>query len=185
MPPPRIHLRHHHLIKAFTVVELMIYTALAASLGSIGFKSMLNFMEERKLRSAAIELSSYLEIARNVASGANSSCVIKINAAASGTFGPDTSNSSNACRAGTINPSLELRTLTGSRNLQVKVITEDDNTSLTFNPEGTTLRGATVLITSSDVESGGWCVDVQSPLATIRRGWIAKGANICNYAVEQ
>ncbi len=184
MPPPRIHLRHHHLIKAFTVVELMIYTALAASLGSIGFKSMLNFMEERKLRSAAIELSSYLEIARNVASGANSSCVIKINAAASGTFGPDTSNSSNACRAGTINPSLELRTLTGSRNLQVQVISADPF-PLTFNPEGTTLRGATVLITSSDVESGGWCVDVQSPLATIRRGWLAKGMNICNYAIER
>jgi Tfp pilus assembly protein FimT len=174
MPPPRIHLRHHYLIKAFTVVELMIYTALAASLGSIGFKSMLNFMEERKLRSAAIELSSYLEIARNAASAANSSCIIPID-----------TTSSNACRTGTIVPSLELRTLTGSRNLQVKVIINDDVTSLTFNPEGTTLTGATFLISSSDVESGGWCVDVQSPLATIRRGWIAKGENICNYAVEQ
>lgn len=184
MPPPRIHLRHHYLIKAFTVVELMIYTALAASLGSIGFKSMLNFMEERKLRSAAIELSSYLEIARNAASAANSSCIINIDEAESGNFEPDTT-SSNACRTGTIVPSLELRTLTGSRNLQVKVIIEDDNTSLTFNPEGTTLTEATFLISSSDVESGGWCVDVQSPLATIRRGWIAKGENICNYAVEQ
>jgi Tfp pilus assembly protein FimT len=163
----------------------MIYTALAASLGSIGFKSMLNFMEERKLRSAAIELSSYLEIARNAASAANSSCIIPIDAVDSGNFGPDTTKLSNACRTGTIVPSLELRTLTGSRKLQVKVIIKDGIKSLTFNPEGTTLIGATFLISSSDVESGGWCVDVQSPLATIRRGWIAKGTDICNYAVEQ
>ncbi|MEB3317697.1 MAG: GspH/FimT family pseudopilin [Cyanobacteriota bacterium] len=162
----------------------MLYTVLAASLGSVSFKTMLNFMEERRLRSAAIELVGYLEIARNTASAANNPCVIKIISDNTGEFGPDASQSGNACRSGTVIPTLKLRTLSGSNNLRVRVISATGY-PLSFNPEGTTTNGATVLLSTSDVASGGWCVDVQSPLATVRRGWLASGANVCNYAVEQ
>jgi Tfp pilus assembly protein FimT len=185
MSPPRGRFTFRHRHKAFTVLEMMIYTSILMSLTVIGFKSMWVFTEHRKLRAAAIELSGYLEIARNVAFASNTPCMIAISKADGGVFIPDASQPSNSCNEKSIVPSFNLRNLSGSRNLTVQVLPGAGSYPVVFNPEGTTQDGVTVLITSTDVEAGGWCVDVQSPLATVRRGWRAKGTNECNYAIEQ
>jgi Tfp pilus assembly protein FimT len=185
MSPPRRHSPIGRSSEAFTLVEVLVYTALLMSLSVAGFRSMFTFTEEQKLRMAAIELSSYLEVARNVALSENIPCVIALKTSDGGVFAEDTTSTTNSCLPGKINSSLNLRELTGSKKLQIESLPGAGNFPLTFNPEGTTRSGVTVLISSSDVNSGAWCVDVQAPLATVRMGWSAKGANFCRYAVEQ
>jgi Tfp pilus assembly protein FimT len=183
--PPRANSQFHHQRNAFTVFEMMIYSSLVITFAIIGFRSMLEFTDERKLRAAAIELSSYLEIARNVAFASNTQCVISFRNSEGGVFIPDPSQTNNSCNRTSIIPVYNLSNLSGSRNLTVEVMPGSGAFPLTFNPEGTTRAGATVLVSSSDVEAGSWCVDVQAPLGTVRRGWRARGANECNYALEQ
>lgn len=185
MSPPRSKSNFHHQSKAFTVLEAMIYSSVVITVAIIGFRSMREFTDQRKLRAAAIELSSYLEIARNVAFASNTSCVISIRNREGGIFVPDASQPNNSCNGTSIIPVYNLGNLSGIRNLTVEVMAGSGSYPLIFNPEGTTRAGATVLVSSSDVEAGSWCVDVQAPLGTIRRGWRARGANECNYALEQ
>jgi Tfp pilus assembly protein FimT len=185
MPPPRTNSHFHRQSKAFTIFEVMVYSSLVITFAIIGFRSMLGFTDDRTLRAAAIELSSYLEIARNVALASNTQCVIAIRNSEGGVFIPDASQANNSCNSRSIIPVYNLANLSGTRNLTVQVMAGSGTFPITFNPEGTTRAGATVLVSSSDVEAGGWCVDVQAPLGTVRRGWRARGANECNYALEQ
>jgi Tfp pilus assembly protein FimT len=185
MSPPRRHLLPSRQDRGFTIAEAMVYAALMMTLTAFGFHSMRTFSEEQKLRIAAVELSAYLEVARSVALTDNAPCVIAMSNSSQGIFGVDTSGSTNACQAGKINTSLDLRELTGSTSLSVALLPGSGTYPLTFHPEGTTRSGATVLISSRDVTSGSWCVDVQAPLATVRRGWRATGSITCNYGVEQ
>jgi Tfp pilus assembly protein FimT len=185
MPPPRTNSHFHRQSKAFTIFEVMVYSSLVITFAIIGFRSMRGFTDDRKLRAAAIELSSYLEIARNVALASNTQCVIAIRNSEGGVFIPDASQANNSCNSRSIIPVYNLANLSGTRNLTVQVMAGSGTFPVTFNPEGTTRAGATVLVSSSDVEAGGWCVDVQAPLGTVRRGWRARGANECNYALEQ
>jgi Tfp pilus assembly protein FimT len=184
MSPPRANSQFHHQRKAYTLFEAMIYSSLIITFAIVGFRSMHAFTNERKLRAAAVELSSYLEIARNVALASNTQCAISIRDLAEGVFVPDASQANNSCNSTSIIPVYNLANLAGIHNLTVEVMAGSGAYPLIFNPEGTTRAGATVLISSSDVEAGSWCVDVQAPLGTVRRGWRARGANECNYALE-
>jgi Tfp pilus assembly protein FimT len=185
MSPPRANSQFHHQSKAFTVLEAMIYSSLVITFAIVGFRSMRGFTDERKLRAAAVELSSYLEIARNVAFASNTQCTISIRNTEGGVFVPDASQPNNSCNGTSIIPVYNLSTRSGIRNLTVEVMAGSGAYPLIFNPEGTTRAGATVVVSSSDVDAGSWCVDVQAPLGTVRRGWRARGADECNYALEQ
>lgn len=184
MSPLRRHLLLPISRRAFTIVEVMVFTALMLSLTVVGFRSMFTFTEQEKLRVAAIELSAYLEVARNVALTDNSPCVIALNSVDEGLFAPDQKATTNSCVAGKMVTSLNLRDLTGSKNLRVSLLPGSGTFPITFNPEGTTRDGVTVVIDSKDVASVGWCVHVQAPLAIVRRGWRTTGSNTCRYSFE-
>jgi Tfp pilus assembly protein FimT len=185
MSNSRRHLLPARSSRAFTIVEAMVFAALLMSLTAVGYRSMFTFTEQQKLRVAAIELSAYLEVARNVALTDNTPCVIAMTNSNGGLFSPDKNATINSCTAGKLVTSLNLRELTGSKNLRVSLLPGSGSFPITFNPEGTTRNATTVVISSTDVTSGGWCVDVQAPLAIVRRGWRVTGANSCRYVVEQ
>ena len=180
-PKPRSRLQ----ALAFTMIELILFVTVFVLVSSIGFRSMFALLQQRKLRTAAVELSGYLQVARNVALTENSLCTIAMTNQTEGVFGPDTSVSGNSCKDGTIQSSVNLRNFSGSRNLRVEPLPNAGTYPITFTPEGTLVEGATVLIRSTDVVEGSWCVDVQAPLATVRIGWLPANSNRCDYSIEQ
>lgn len=167
------------------MIELILFVTVLVLVSSIGFRSMFALLQQRKLRTAAIELSGYLQVARNVALTENSLCTIALTSQTGGVFKPDASVSGNACKDGTITPSLNLRDLSGSTKLRVEPLPNAGTYPITFTPEGTLVEGATVLIRSTDVVDGSWCVDIQAPLATVRIGWLPANSNRCDYSIEQ
>lgn len=168
---------------AFTFVELVIASTLVAVFATIGLRSMLAFQEQRKLRGAAVELSGYLQVARGAANAENAPCQIRHTG--DGAFSPVPSSefSDNACREGTMPASLNLRALSGNRRLQSEV----SGFPITFLPGGTVASSATVFLTSPTVPppGAGWCVDVRSPLATVRIGWREGLEGSCTFTIEQ
>jgi len=169
---------------AFTLIEVLIVAAVLSILSLVALRSMLVFSEQRKLRTAAVELSGYLQVARNVANAGNAPCTIALTSSIGGTFAPDSSVTNNACKPGNIPPAVRLGGFAGSRDLQATTLPGGGSFPLTFTPEGTVQQGATVVISSANVPNGAWCVDVLAPLATIRLGWQQSGGT-CNYAIEQ
>lgn len=174
-PPPH---------NAFTLIEMVLVSAILLTLSTVALRSMFTFNEQRKLRTAAVELSGYLQVARSVANAANAPCTIDLTAANGGVFEPD-SSATNACAPSKVNlpPAVRLGALSGSRDLKATLLT-GGTFPLTFTPEGTVQQGATVLLSSDNVPNGAWCVNVQAPLATVRLGWQQDGGT-CNYAIEQ
>lgn len=181
--PPKSRFRLQAI--AFTMIELILFVTVFVLVSSIGFRSMFALMQQRKLRTAAVELSGYLQVARNVALTENSLCTIALTSRSGGVFGPDKSVLDNSCKDGTIQPSLNLRDFSGSPKLRVEPLPNGGTYPITFTPEGTLVEGVTVLISSTDVVEGSWCVDVQAPLATVRIGWLPTGSNRCDYSIEQ
>lgn len=169
--------------KAFTLIELVLVGAVLAILSSMVFRSMFVFNEQRKLRVAAVELSGYLQVARNVANARNAPCTIALSQANGGVFIP-AAGAGNACQPGTIAPAVRLADLSGSSKLQAATLPGAGTYPLTFSPEGTVRQGATVLLSSADVPDGAWCVNVEAPLATVRLGWRQTGGS-CDYTLEQ
>jgi hypothetical protein len=80
---------------------------------------------------------------------------------------------------------LNLSELVASRRLKADVLDKSGTFPITFSPDGTINAGVTVLLSSTDVSDGVWCVNVEAPLATIRMGWRQAGQQQCNYAIEQ
>lgn len=168
------------------MVELLVFSSIVLSLSAIGYNTMTTFSEERKMRAAGIELVGYLENARTMAQASNTPCIITITNETGGVFAPHSSDDPNSCRdPGSIVTTLKLSEVSGSNNLTVQVDPGSGPIPYTFSPEGTTRTGITFLISSSTKNAGTWCVDVQPPLATVRRGWRQQGSNACNYAIEQ
>jgi Tfp pilus assembly protein FimT len=170
---------------AFTLVELLVFTSIVFALSAIGYNSMSSFSEERKLRAASIELSGYLENARTMAQASNAPCVITIKSETGGIFDTSASASTNSCRdPGSIVTTLDLGQFSGANQLRVQVKPGSGTLPYTFTTEGTSRAGITFLVSSSVMKSGSWCVDVQWPLATVRRGWLPAGSSTCNYGIE-
>jgi Tfp pilus assembly protein FimT len=173
--------------EGFTLVELLVFSSILLTISAVGFNTMSTFSEERKMRAAGIELVGYLENARTMAQASNKPCVITITNTSSGIFAPNSSSVANSCAdPGSIISTLNLSETTGTNNLKVEVDGGSGGSlPFTFTPEGTTSTGITFLISSSTMKEGSWCVDVQPPLAIVRRGWLQKGSGTCNYAIEQ
>lgn len=165
----------------FTLIELMVATSVLLILSAVGLRSMFVFSEQRKLRTAAVELSGYLQVARNAARAENGPCTLALNPTRD-TLAP-AGSASNICKAGSVLPDVKLRANTGSRD--VTVAFDSGAQSITFNPEGTITTGDTLLLSSANVPDGVWCVAVDAPLATVRMGWRGTGQSTCNFANEQ
>jgi type II secretory pathway pseudopilin PulG len=171
---------------AFTLLELLLTAGMLVILSSVALRTMFVFSEQRKLRTAAVELAGYLEVARSVAEAENEPCMIALTSSSGGSFEPDTSTT-NKCTPAKANipPAVRLGSHSGSRDLAATVTS--GSFPLTFSPEGTVRSGATVKLSSANVPDGAWCVDVSAPLATVRLGW-QQGDDSCtsaNYAIEQ
>lgn len=167
---------------AFTIIEVLFVSAVLTILSMVALRSMLEFNEQRKLRTAAVELSGFLTVARAAANAGNGPCTIQLATADGGTFSADSASEDSACPAGTIPPALHLGGLAGSKDLSAEVIR--GSFPITFSRNGSVKQGATVLLSSQMVPTGGWCVDVQAPTAIVRLGWQPKDGN-CNYTIEQ
>jgi prepilin-type N-terminal cleavage/methylation domain-containing protein len=165
--------------RAFTLIEVLLVGALVGILSMVLIRSMFKFSEQRKLRTAAVELSGFLQVARNVASAVNAPCTIDL---ANETGGDFRHISSPSCGDGSMPPRVGLGGASGSRDIKAGIIR--GSYPLTFTPDGTLKNGATVRLSSSNVPDGAWCVDVQEPLATVRLGW-QQGDAACNYGIEQ
>lgn len=176
----------HHATSAFTLIEVLLTSAVLLIFSTVAIRSMFTFNEQRKLRTAAVELSGYLQVARAVANAQNKPCTIKLKSEDGGVFTPDASFSDNACKDGTLPPAVRLGGHAGSNNLKATPMPQKDRGTfpLTFTPGGTAREGATVRVSSAQVPAGAWCVDVEPPLGTVRLGWQQQDGN-CNYAIEQ
>lgn len=168
---------------AFTLIELMVVVVVLALFSTMGLRSMFVFNEQRKLRTAAVELAGYLQLARTAANAANTPCTIALDSANGGSFKPASAADCKVDPAGApfLPPSVRLGGLAGSRKLQATV--RQGSFPLTFTPEGTTELSATVELSSVDAPGRSWCVNVQAPLATVRLGWL--NGDQCTYTVDQ
>ena len=188
LPPARS--RSKHPQEAFAIIDLLIYSSVLALVSLIVVRTTFPFIESRRLRSAAIELSGYLQVARSVALASNTRCIIHLSPKDGGVFESDTKETINSCNLSENNlaPSLNLSELVASRRLRADVLDKSGTFPITFTPDGTIDAGVTVLLSSTDVSDGVWCVNVEAPLATIRMGWRPgplDGKDECNYAIEQ
>jgi Tfp pilus assembly protein FimT len=173
--------------EAFSIADILIYTSIMILTASIAVNTSFPLIEQRRLRSAAIELSSYLHAARSVALATNIPCIINLADNDGGVFEPDASSQDNSCHSDQRNiaPDVNLGEYVGSRNLRADVAGNSGHFPVTFTPDGTTNADVTVLLGSTTVSAGVWCVNLQAPLATVRIGWRPQGESNCNYAIEQ
>lgn len=152
----RIHA--HRSRTGFTLVELMIVVSILGILVSIGFKSMFEFYEQRRLRSAALEVIGMIQEKR-------------AKVAAQRLTSPDNCVSLDpADSSSPINQGM----VTGVSGLGVTA--QVGSTTVCFTPEGLILTRSTLVLSSPTVASqGAWCVFITPPLAQPHLGWKPNG----------
>ena len=157
------------VMRGFTLVELLVVVSV------IGIGSLLSLVALRRshgsaaLRQAAIELSGYLQSARNQSSTATSSCVLGLNASL--VLGP-TATSPNSCSA---LPNLDLRGVTGLSSLAAS-----GDTTVTFLARGLSSASTTTILSDPSVSQQA-CVFVSTPAALIKRGSRSGAGSNCDY----
>jgi Tfp pilus assembly protein FimT len=184
LPSKRPRCRHRD--DAMTFIDLLIYISLLILTSTAVVRTSYPFIEQRRLRTAAIELSGYFQVARSVALATNVPCIITLNQNDRGVFMPDSNPQNNSCSPTLrhIPPVVKLADYSGSRNLSADVAANSAGFPITFSPDGTINNNVTVLLSSTNVPQGVWCVNIQAPLATIRTGWRPAGESNCNYSIE-
>jgi prepilin-type N-terminal cleavage/methylation domain-containing protein len=158
--------RPHGSKTGFTVVELLVAVSIFAILGSIGFQSIVGFYEQRRLRSAALEVIGLIQeqraqvMAKQLTS--NQACL---------SLDP-------ADALSPISPGKGM--VSGVTDLEVKTEAGDTPVSLCFTPEGLVLTPMTLVLRSPAVASqGDWCVVVTPLLAQPRLNWRPSGQSSC------
>jgi Tfp pilus assembly protein FimT len=166
---------------AFTLVELLVVASVLILLTSITYVSFFPFLQQRRLREAAVELQAQLLKARAVAQRSQEVCQVTQTASATVSFGADSSFANNACTATTL-PAVSLSGLTGAIGLAVVAGTA---TTFTFTGNGT-LAGSTdaVTILSANNTSAQWCVKATAPAGLIVVGSRNSATDTCNYVRE-
>ena len=152
--------------KGVTLVELLITIYISGILASVAFSSMFGFYEQRRLRSAAIEVMDMIREGRAAVMATGVADCISLN--------PDDINK---------------RLVSGVTNLDVNPKT-NGNTGLCFSPEGlpeetdnTILSVPMTIIIRSSTESGqgDWCVVVTPLLAQTHLGWRPNDKSTCRF----
>lgn len=165
---------------AFTLAELMVSVGviLLLSAFSINLIKESSFLQDRRLRQAAVELQAHLLQARALAQKVNSSCQVKLTTSAPPTFGADSSFSPNACSSTNLTP-LNLLTATNARGLAV---VSGTTTTFTFTGIGTLAGSAdAVTILSASNTDSQWCVKATAPTGLVLVGSRDSAADTCNY----
>jgi prepilin-type N-terminal cleavage/methylation domain-containing protein len=149
----------------FTLVELLITLSIAGILASVAFNSMFGFYEQRRLRSAALEVIDMIEEKR-------------AKVAAQKLTSPDNCLSLDpADSSSPINQGM----VSGVTGLQVT--TETGVTPiLCFTLNGSVETQMTLLLTSTAVaDQGHWCVVVTRLLGQTHLGWKPFGGSKCSF----
>jgi prepilin-type N-terminal cleavage/methylation domain-containing protein len=156
----------HRTASGFTLVELLIGVSILGILASVGFNSVFGFYEQRRLRSAAIEVMDMIREGRAAVMATGVADCISLN--------PEDINQ---------------RLVSGVTNLDVNPKT-NGNTGLCFSPEGlpeetdnTILSVPMTIIISSSTESGqgDWCIVVSPLLAQTHLGWRPNDQSTCRF----
>jgi len=152
----------------FTVVELLVTASMVAILASIGFKSIVGFYEQRRLRSAALEVIGMIQEKRALVMAQRLT-------------------STGACMsldpADSTSPIRSDRGMTsGVTGLEVKTEAGATPTPLCFTPQGLVLTPITLVLRSPAVASqGDWCVVVTPLLAQPHLDWRPNGQTGCRF----
>jgi prepilin-type N-terminal cleavage/methylation domain-containing protein len=152
----------------FTVVELLVTVSILGILGSIGFKSMVGFYEQRRLRSAALEVIGMIQEKRAL--------VMAQRLTSTGAcLSLDPADSSSPIRA-------DKAMTSGVIDLEVKTEAGATPSPLCFTPDGLVLTPITLVLSSPAVASqGDWCVVVTPLLAQPHLDWRPNGQTGCRF----
>lgn len=171
----RCFLRHSTPKDSFTLVELMITVVVLLTLSSIAFRSFSDFLEQRKLRQAAIELAGLLRTSRTLAVKNAASCQIIQTSSSTATFGANSSFTGNTCTSSNV-PPLSLRAAAGSNAVSAT------DATFTFTRSGFAAGSSATTLISSPNSQSRYCVSLTSPSAIVRIGWTNGSAvSSCNF----
>jgi prepilin-type N-terminal cleavage/methylation domain-containing protein len=158
---------HNHRYKTgFTLVELLIGVSILGILASVGFNSMFGFYEQRRLRSAAIEVIDMIQEKRALVMAqrltAGDACIVL-----------DQTQPASPINQGMVS---------GVKDLTVKTEAGGIPADLCFTPEGLVLTQRTLVLSSPAVASeGDWCVVVTPLLAQPHLDWRPNGQSSCSF----
>ena len=161
----------------FTIIELLVTISILGILASIGLRSMIDFYEQRRLRSAAIEVIGMIQEKR-------AQVMAEQLTASNACMSLDTSDSASPIRN-------DKGMTSGVIGLEVKTEAGGTPLPLCFTPEGLayTTNGSskdllgtplTLVLSSPAVASqGDWCVVVLPLLAQPHLDWRPRGQASC------
>jgi len=158
----------HGSKNGFTVVELLVGVSILGLLGSIGFQSIVGFYEQRRLRSAALEVIGMIQEKRALVMAQQLT-------------------SSRACMSlDPADPASPIRPdkgmVSGVTDLKVQTEAGGKPDPLCFTPEGLVLTPITLVLRSPAVVSqGDWCVVVTPLLAQPHLDWRPNGQSFCRF----
>ena len=154
----------------FTVVELLITVSIIGILGSLAFRSMVGFYEQRRLRSAALEVIGMIQEERAIVM-------------AKRLTKPEACMSLDAADPlSRLHPNHPKGMTSGVTDLEVKTEADATPAPLCFTPEGLVLTPLTIVLRSpAVVDQGDWCVVVTPLLAQPHLDWRPSGQTVCRF----
>ena len=171
--------------KGFTLIELLVIVAVLGLVSAMGFTSMARFLQEQRLRQAAVELASFLQSAKAQAQRSNSFCKVQINAASDGVTVAPASDSSNPCSSSPSLASLNLSKVATISDLAISgTTTTPSSTPIIFGRAGTlTLDSGATMPRMLYLSAGGTSLQrcLFLDLLSIRLGWRNTSSGACSY----
>jgi prepilin-type N-terminal cleavage/methylation domain-containing protein len=157
---------NHRSKTGFTLIELLVAVSILGIMASVSFKSMFGFYEQRRLRSAAIEVIGMIQEKRALVMAqrltANDACIVV-----------DQTQPNSPINQGMVS---------GVKDLTVKTEAGGSPAALCFTPEGLILTQRTLVLSSPAVASQGeWCIIVTPLLAQPNLGWRPNGQASCRF----
>jgi prepilin-type N-terminal cleavage/methylation domain-containing protein len=157
---------NHRSKTGFTLIELLVAVSILGIMASVSFKSVFGFYEQRRLRSAAIEVIGMIQEKRALVMAqrltANDACIDL-----------DQTQPNSPINQGMVS---------GVKGLTVKTEAGGSPAALCFTPEGLILTQRTLVLSSPAVASQGeWCIIVTPLLAQPNLGWRPNGQASCRF----
>jgi prepilin-type N-terminal cleavage/methylation domain-containing protein len=157
---------NHRSKTGFTLIELLVAVSILGIIASVSFKSVFGFYEQRRLRSAAIEVIGMIQEKRALVMAqrltANDACIDL-----------DQTQPNSPINQGMVS---------GVKGLTVKTEAGGSPAALCFTPEGLILTQRTLVLSSPAVASQGeWCIIVTPLLAQPNLGWRPNGQASCRF----